>query len=62
MNLKVPFLRGITMQGFIFFFTAEKLRKSIISVHHSFVMRGQHVTYMILDFRMVDEVDTRNQN
>jgi MFS superfamily sulfate permease-like transporter len=50
------------MQGFIFFFTAEKLRKSIISVHHSFVMRGQHVTYMILDFRMVDEVDTRNQN
>ena len=48
----------LRLQGFIFFFTAEKLRQSIISVHHSYVMRGQHVTYMILDFRMVDEVDT----
>merc|ERR1719326_2847836 len=39
-------------------FTAKRLRQSIIAVHESFLERGQHVSYLILDFRMVEEVDT----
>ena len=27
-------------------------------MHESFLERGQHVSYLILDFRMVEEVDT----
>ena len=48
----------IRLQGFIFFFTAEKLRKKIIKIIEGVNKKSaEEVTHLCLDFRMVDEMD-----
>ena len=48
----------IRLQGFIFFFTAEKLRNKIMKIIEGVNKRSpDDVTHLVLDFRMVDDMD-----
>eukprot|EP01052_Picozoa_sp_SAG31_P027214 SAG31_NODE_2529_length_5556_cov_114.211472_4_plen_91_part_00 len=48
----------IQLQGFIFFFTAEKLRKKLIAIiEMQNENNADQVLFLILDFRMVNNMD-----
>ena len=48
----------IRLQGFIFFFTAEKLRKKLVQlIEHANASQPERVEFLVLDFQMVDDMD-----
>ena len=49
---------SVRLQGFIFFFTAERLRADLHSLIESRKRRGRDIEWMVLDFRFVENFDT----
>lgn len=48
----------IRLQGFIFFFTAEKLRKKLVQlIEHANDSQPENIQFLVLDFQMVDDMD-----
>eukprot|EP01050_Picozoa_sp_SAG11_P050626 SAG11_NODE_28325_length_323_cov_0.575893_1_plen_97_part_01 len=47
----------LRLQGFVFFFTAEKLRTSVMALLEKKKRNLRPVKFLIFDFQMVDNVD-----